>query len=139
MIELGIYLHRLRKDYNVWGVGVLFFLSYVIGEFWNCSSTPIHYFWSGTFYLPGDYFTLFRNGDVNRFVEAAAFLLAWSKPDKRQIPFFAVYLCYRILDIFLFYYNGNTKYESIVYILSGLADFSFVVVNIVKGWQRPRI
>lgn len=110
--------------------------SYLIGECWHFDELKDHVFLSHTFWLPGDYYALFRNGAVNRFVEAAAFILAWYKPDKRHIPFFVVYLTYRILDISLFYYNGNTEYESIVYIFSGLADFSFVVVNIVKGWKR---
>ena len=117
-----------KQPWSVWLPGLLFLFTYGSGELWNLADQSKMHTLGGV-QFDGYWYYYLMNERINRLVELAAFYIMWRKPDRLHIGYIVVYAVYRIADLCLFFYNGNTSGENYIYLLCGITDCLFLGYN----------
>jgi hypothetical protein len=112
---------------NVWhvsAVAIIILATFLLGEFWHLvNPTRLHHFADKINTLDQDYFELFRNRNINWLLYSLAVFISVKYNNWKQTKWvYFILIFYFIADTILFYYNNNTKYESLIYILCASLD-----------------
>jgi hypothetical protein len=115
----------MKQVWHTSVVAIIILITFILGEYWHLADeSGIHYFLDGKNSLTNDYFELFRNRNVNWFLYSVAVFISAKYNNWEQTKWiYFILIFYFIADTCLYYYNNNTKYESIIYIVCGLLDF----------------
>lgn len=136
-----IMLKRIKEDWITLLIALMFILMYLTLESWHLADSDVKHIFPSGFWLSQIYYELFRNEDIAKFfvfINTALSILHIKNGGKVSdlVPFWSVYLLYLVLDIQLYFYNGNTEHESIIYFLCGLLDLFFVLRRVWINLKR---